>query len=116
MTCREIERVRAAAARGRAATDGVVKDGGMGFLPAEAERDRAATAAWRARTRVIGSRVRLRTGYQDGRPVGALWRGRTRGSAAAARGASWRWSADAWASARKAETNRWDPTVELFLN
>jgi hypothetical protein len=35
--------------------------------------DRAATVAWRARTRAVGSVVRLRTSCRDGRPVGALW-------------------------------------------
>jgi hypothetical protein len=51
-----------------------------------------------------------------GRPVDALWRGHPRGSTAAAHDSRWRWSSDAWAPAQKAETDRWDPTVELFLN
>jgi hypothetical protein len=35
------------------------------ILPAEAERDWAATAAWHAQTRAVRSGVRLRTGCQD---------------------------------------------------
>jgi hypothetical protein len=105
----EAETVRAAAARGRAVTSGAVKDGGAGILPAEAERDRAAMAVWRARTLTVGSGVRLRTGCRDGRPVSALWHRRTRGSAAAAHGASRRQSTNAWAPTQKAETDRWDP-------
>jgi hypothetical protein len=105
----EAERVSTAVARGRAVTSGAVKDGGAGILPAEAERDRAAMAVWRARTLAIGSGVRLRTDCRDGRPVSALWRRRTRGSAAVAHGASWRKSTDAWAPTQKAETDRWDP-------
>jgi hypothetical protein len=31
-----------------------------------------------------------------------------------ARGAWWRRGSDTWASARKAETNRWDPAAEYF--
>jgi hypothetical protein len=49
-------------------------------------------------------------------PVGALWCGCARGSAAAPHDAKRRWSSDAWAPMRKAETNRWDPMAEIFLN
>jgi hypothetical protein len=93
------------------------KDDGARILPAEVERDRVATAAWRTQTRAVRSGgAALDRAVETGRPVSALWRGRVRGSAAAARGTRWRWSSDTWAPARKAETDRWDPAAELFLN
>jgi hypothetical protein len=109
--------MRAAAARGRAATGGEVKDCGVGILPAEVERDRVATAVWRAQTRAVGSGgAALDQAVGAGWSVGALRRGRARGSAAVAHGARWRQSSDAYAPVRKAETDRWDPATELFLN
>jgi hypothetical protein len=36
------------------------------------------------------------------------------GGGVAARGTRWRWGSDAWALARKAETDRWDPVAEYF--
>jgi hypothetical protein len=78
------------------------------------ECGRAATAARRSDTRGFGHRRSEWHGCRDGRPVGALLRGCTCDSAAAAHGASWRRSADAWAPARKAETDRWDPGQNYF--
>jgi hypothetical protein len=74
-------------------------------------------SAGTARTRAIGSGgAASDRAVRTSRPVGALWRGSVRGSTAAARSARWRWSSNARAPARTAETDRWDPTVELFLN
>jgi hypothetical protein len=67
----------------------------------EAERDRAVTTAWRTRTRTVGSRgATSDRAVRTGPPVGALWRGRMRGSPAAVHGARWRWRSYAWALVR----------------
>jgi hypothetical protein len=93
------------------------KDGGVGILPAEVERDRVATVAWRTQTRGVRSGgAALDRAIGTGRLVSAFWCGRARGSAAAAHGTRWRRSSDTWAPSRKAETDRWDPAAELFLN
>jgi hypothetical protein len=78
------------------------------------ECGQAATATRRSDTRGFEHKRSEWHGCRDGRSVGALLCGCTCDSAAVAHGASWRRSADAWAPAQKAETDRWDPGQNYF--
>jgi hypothetical protein len=98
------------------------------ILPAEVERNRAATVAWRAQTRTVAygfgpRRARCRTApvsFGHGSGSAGAFKARVRHATVSARRGAWhtRWRqrANEWAQCREREADRWAPVVDFILN
>jgi hypothetical protein len=97
------------------------------ILPTEVERNRAATVAWRARTRTVASgfgprRARRRTApvsFGHGSGSAGAFMARVRHETVSARcgawHARWRQRANEWARCREREADRWAPAADFIL-